>query len=317
MNYRPLGRTGLSVSEIGLGTWAFGGKAYGSVEETDALRAIHGALDSGVTFFDTAPLYGVAGQPGVAEVILGRGLGSRRDQIVLASKFGRRPGHPTEFHAKGARESVEASLGRLGTDRIDLLFFHSPFGDKEIAQDVWLELGKLQAEGKIRFIGHSVSKFDQTASMARRWSAERKIDVVQAVYSLLNRETAEFCSELHQEGIGIVARESLANGFLAGIFTKETIFPPDSVNSRYTPEELAERIEAAESYRFLVRGDVTTTAQAALRWVLCNEAVSSVLTGAKSEIELRDGLRASEAAPFTRDELRQADVLHVRDFSPA
>lgn len=129
MEYRILGRTGIEVSAVGLGTWAFGSAVYGSVGEADAIATIGQALDKGITFYDTAPLYGEGQQDGIAEQILGRGLGNHRDEVIISTKFGRKvsDGCAPNFHAQRAFSSVEESLRRLGTDHIDVLFFHSPF----------------------------------------------------------------------------------------------------------------------------------------------------------------------------------------------
>lgn len=319
MQYRTLGRTGLEVSAVGLGTWAFGSAVYGSVGESDALATIGRALDTGITFFDSAPLYGEGQRDGIAEEILGRGLGTRRDNVVISTKFGRKvsDGCAPNFHAERAFSSVEESLRRLGTDRIDLLFFHSPFSAAEINDDVWGALDTLRQQGKVRHVGHSISMFQDTEGMARAWYADRKIDAVQVVYSLMNRESERLITELGANGCGVVARESLANGFLTGTINRDTVFPPGSMNTRYSREEIAERVDYVDSLRFLVRGRVTGMAQAALRWVLDNPRVSLVLTGARNPAELNDGAAAADLPPFTPDELCRAEALHTKDFPAA
>lgn len=322
MKYRNLGATGLTVSEVGLGTWAFASQIYGDVSERSALDTIAAALDHGITFFDTSPLYGTPTEDGVAEVILGRGLGARRAEVVVSSKFGRyaRAGTEAKFSAARARESVEGSLRRLGTDHLDVLFFHSPFGADDIRDDVWEELDKLRVEGKVRAIGHSISKFAHTEGMARVWAAERRIDVIQVVYSLMNRESSKLIADLASGGgaaIGVVARESLANGFLSGAVTRETQFAENNINARYPAEEIAERIDYLESIAFLVRGDVGTMPQAATRWVLDNPGVSTVLSGAKNPAELRDWVDGAAAAPYTAEEHARAAAVHRRDFQAA
>jgi aryl-alcohol dehydrogenase-like predicted oxidoreductase len=319
MKYRNLGRTELRCSEIGLGTWAFASQVYGEVAETEAINAIRAALEAGITFFDTAPLYGTPQRDGVAEEILGKGLGSERNKIIISTKFGRNSseGNTPNFHAKRARESVEASLRRLKTDRLDILFFHSPFGAHEIHDDVWEALEKLQHAGKIRFIGHSISLFQNTQSMARQWASERKIDVIQVVYSLLNREATTLIHDLGQEKIGIVARESLANGFLSGAITNDTQFPPDHLNARYSREEIAERVEQVQRLSFLVRGDIKSVPQAAMRWVLDNPQVSLVLSGAKNQKEISECAAAAEARPYSNEEMQRADAVHQKDFQAA
>lgn len=319
MKYRTLGRTDLRCSEVGLGTWAFASNAYGDVTEVAAKNAVRASLDHGVNFFDTAPLYGTPEADGVAEKILGRALGGERERVIVSTKFGRNPslGGSPQFHARRARESVEESLRRLGTDRIEILFFHSPFSPAEINDDVWEALGELKDEGKIRHVGHSISMFEQTGSMARTWAEERKIDVVQVVCSLMNRQARQLVADLGASGIGVVAREALANGFLTGAIARETVFPKNNLNSRYTRDEISERVEYAEKLRFLVRGEIQTLPQAALRWVLDQPGVSLVLSGARNRAEILDGAAASDASSFTPEELRRAEAIHPRDFSAA
>ena len=319
MKYRTLGRTGLPCSEIGLGTWAFASQVYGAVTEAEAITAIRAALDAGVNFFDTAPLYGTPQRDGVAEEILGKGLGGERNSIIISTKFGRNSseGNTPNFHAKRARESVEASLRRLRTDRLDVLFFHSPFGAAEIHDDVWEALDKLKREGKIRFVGHSISLFQDTQGMARQWAGERKIDVIQVVYSLLNREATALIRDLGQENIGMVARESLANGFLSGTITKDTQFAAEHLNARYSREEIAERVEQVQRLAFLVRGDIKSVPQAAMRWVLDHPQVSLVLSGAKNQKEILECAAAAEATPYAPDELQRAEAVHQKDFQAA
>lgn len=321
MKYRTLGRTGLRVSEIGLGTWAFGSPVYGAVGTGDATTAIRGALDAGITFFDTAPLYGSPQEDGIAERILGSALGADRDRVCVSTKFGRYPtrGHlDTYFHAAGVSESVEQSLRRLGTDRLDVLFFHSPQSREQIHDDIWAALEKLKRDGKVRAVGHSLSWFAETQSAARDWAAERKIDVVQVVYSLMNRETETFIADVAGLGIGVVARESLANGFLGGAFTKDTVFPAGSLNARYSRGEITERVAAADRYKqLLVRGDIPSLAAAAMRWVLDNPHVSLVLAGSRKLDEILGCAAAADAAPYSPAELAAARQLHTKDFPAA
>lgn len=319
MNHRQLGSTGISVSEIALGTWAFASQVYGQVSGEEAHRTVHAALDQGVTVFDSAPLYGTAEKDGIAEEILGRALGSNRDKVVVMSKFGRysTDGAAPNFHARRARESVEGSLRRLGTDRLDVLFFHSPFGPQDIHDDVWEELGRLREEGKVRVVGHSISMFQDTCDMALEWARERRIGAIQVVLSLLNREASDLIATMGQLGVGVVARECLANGFLSGTVTRETTFGPDNLNSRYSREEIIERVEQVERLNFLVRDDIQSMPMAAMRWVLDQPGISTVLTGASNASQLRDCAAASGARPYSEAELTKAADLHKRDYPAA
>ena len=319
MQYRSLGRTEIEVSEIGLGTWAFASQIYGHVDRSDARETVAAALEAGVNFFDTAPLYGDNERDGISEEILGKALGGRVSDVVISTKFGRysTDGAAPNFHAQRARESVEGSLRRIGRTHIDVLFFHSPFGPEDIHDDVWAELDKLKDEGKVRFLGHSISMFEQTEGMAREWAADRKIDVIQVVYSLMNRQSADLIADLGAQGIGVVARESLANGFLSGTINKDTVFPDGHLNARYPREEIEARVDYVDSLSFLMRDEVETVPQAAFRWVLENLDVSLVLSGASNADQLTECAAVSDMPAYSDEELARADEIHVRDFQAA
>jgi len=319
MNYRTLGRTGIRCSEVGLGTWAFASQIYGAVDRSDAVNTVRAALDNGINFFDTAPLYGDNERNGISETVLGSALGDQLNNVVISTKFGRysTDGAAPNFHAKRAFESVEGSLRRLGRETIDVLFFHSPFGAHDIHDDVWDALAKLRQDGKVRFIGHSISMFADTEGMAREWAAERKIDVIQVVYSLMNRESSALIRDLGEQSVGIVARESLANGFLSGTINKDTIFPDSHLNSRYSREEIADRVDYVEALSFLLRGPIVTVPQAAYRWVLDNPDVSLVLSGASNVDQLIEVTAVSDVDGYTEDELRRTHEIHERDFQAA
>jgi aryl-alcohol dehydrogenase-like predicted oxidoreductase len=320
MKYRTLGRTGIEISEISLGTWAFGNKVYGGVDEKDGINTIHAGIDLGVNIFDTAPQYGTAEQDGVAEIVLGKALKGKRDKVHISTKFGRNPtikNGASQFYKSRIIDSVEESLKRLQTDYIDVLFFHSPFSPEEINDDVWGGIEQVKKQGKVRFIGHSISMFHQTEQMARQWAKEGKIDVVQVVLSLMNKESQQLIEELQEYPIGVFGRECLANGFLSGAITKDTKFAEGTLNARYSRQEIAERVDQVEAFKFLLRGDIETMPQAALRWVLDQKGVSTVLSGAKSISELKGAVSASEARPFTEPELKLAKDLLKKDFEPA
>lgn len=320
MKYRKLGRTGLEVSEISLGTWAFGNNVYGGVPEKDGINTIHAGIDMGINLFDTAPQYGTDKQDGVAEIVLGKALKGKRDKVHISSKFGRNPcieGGRSLFYKSRVIDSVEESLKRLQTDYIDVLFFHSPFSPDEIKDDVWEGIEQVKKQGKVRFAAHSISMFHQTENMARLWAKEDKIDVIQVVLSLMNRESQELIEELQKYPIGVFARECLANGFLSGAITKDTVFAKGTLNARYSREELAERVDQVNAFKFLLRKDITNMPQAALRWVLDQKGISTVLSGAKNIEELKGAVSASHARSFTKEELVLAKEVLKKDFEAA
>lgn len=320
MKRRSLGKTGLECSEIGLGTWALGSRIYGETDDRKALELIQGAVDQGVNFFDTAPLYGSKTEDGVAETVLGKGLGAHLNEVIISTKFGRTATDvvPGRFHASEARKSCEASLRRLGRESIDLFFFHSPFSPDEIHDDVWEELSRLKSEGKIKHIGHSVSIYEQTAEMSAQWMRDRRIEAIQVVLGPFNRETRPLIQTAIEEGCGVVARECLANGFLSGAISKDTVFPEGSLNARYSREEIAERVEYAEQLRSILQtGPIQTLPEATYRWVLDQPGVSLALSGAKNLAELEDCLTASAKPAYSQDTLQAAEAAHKKDFPPA
>ena len=225
---------------------------------------------------------------------------------------------PGRFNAAEARESCEASLGRLGTDHIDLLFFHSPFGPDEIDDDVWEELGRLRSEGKIRFFGHSVSMYDDTRDMSAQWMRDRRIDAIQVVLSPFNREARPLIETAVACDCGVVARECLANGFLSGAIRQDTVFPEGSLNARYSRDEIAERVAYADQLgSIMVEGDIKTLPQATYRWVLDQSGVSLALSGAKNLLELQDVVKASASAPYNLELLKSVEQMHAKDFGAA
>ena len=320
MRRRAFGETGLACSEIGLGTWALGSFVYGEVERAEARNLISQALDIGINFFDTAPLYGNKYEDGVAEIVLGEGLGTRKDQAIISTKFGRtaRQVMPPRFNAAEAKQSCDESLKRLGRDWIDLFFFHSPFEAGEIENDVWQALAELKQAGKIRFIGHSVSMYDDTKALSKQWMSERKIDAIQVVLSPFNRETRPLIATAAGLGRAVVARECMANGFLSGGIRKDTVFPKGSLNARYSREEIAERVDYASALsECLVSGEIASLPQAAYRWTLDQPGVSLALAGPRSVADLMDGVAASRAEASAGKTLVVAEVIHKKEFSPA
>lgn len=320
MEYNILGRTNLPVSKIGLGTWAYGNNVYGGVSELDSINAIHHAFHNGINLFDTAPQYGTKIQDGVAEIVLGKALKGIRKDVIIQTKFGRNPtikDGSSQFNKERILASVDESLMRLQTDYIDVLFFHSPFYADEILDDVWEGINEVVTSGKVRFIGHSISNFHKTEQMARQWALDNKIDVVQVVFSLLNRESESLIKDLSQYPVGIVARECLANGFLSGSINRETVFANGTLNSRYTIDEIAERIDQVAKFEFLIDGDIRNMAQAALRAVIDQTGVNTVLSGAKNKKEIDDALTAANANPFSSQDLMTARALLTKNFEAA
>jgi aryl-alcohol dehydrogenase-like predicted oxidoreductase len=296
MKYRKFGSTGLEVSEVGFGAWAIGGNAYGNsygpTRDEESLRAIQTALELSCTFFDTADCYG----HGHSEELLGTALKGRRSQVVIATKVG------SDFYHDPARlnfteeyifSAVERSLRRLATDYIDLYQLHNPpFSLIESAR-LFDAMEKLKGQGKIRFYGISIHD-PQEGLLAMK---NGRPAAIQVVYNYLRRDAAEeLFPRALAEGVAIVAREPLANGFLTGKYTKDSVFPVGDIRHQWSAKFQAHLISQVQDFAKTAAQSPFTPAQTALRFVLAQPAVSVVIPGCKTADQAEENLRTSELA---------------------
>lgn len=313
MQYRSLGRTGLRVSEIGLGAWALGGNAhgnsYGPTDDKESAAAVRRAVELGSNFIDTADVYGW----GHSEEVLGQALEGMRDQVFLATKVG------GDFYHGGVRMNFEPgyiafaldrSLARLRTDHVDLYQLHNPPAEMIGDPKTYEVLESLKAEGKVAHYG--VSVHEPAEGMA--CIASGRPEVLQIPFSLFRQEWIEdVLPAAHAAGIGIIAREPLGNGFLAGRIGTRARFPPGDIRSYWPPAMIAGRSAAADRLGFLAK-DGRTRAQAALRFVLAFPEVSTTIPGAKTAQQVQENLGGTESPPLTEAEVREARRLYGRDF---
>jgi aryl-alcohol dehydrogenase-like predicted oxidoreductase len=294
MKYRNFGSTGFQVSEIGFGAWAIGGNAhgnsYGPTEDAESLDSIKTALDLGCTFFDTADVYG----HGHSEELLGKALKDARKRVIIATKGGSDfYHHPprlnfTESHLMYA---VEQSLKRLDSDYIDLFQLHNPpFSVIEMGR-LFEPLEKLKTQGKIRFYGISIH--DPAEGLLALKSGHPA--AIQVVYNYLRREAAEeLFPRAIAEGIAIVAREPLANGFLTGKYTKDSVFPVGDIRHQWPSKYQTQMIHRVEEFAKRVNEGPLTQAQSALKFVLSQPAVSVVIPGCKTVSQAEENFRTAD-----------------------
>jgi len=324
MHYGRLGRTGMMVSEIGFGGWPIGGLRWGSVEDENSLAALRRAFDLGINFYDTADVYG----HGHSEELIGRAFASKRPNVVIATKAGVDfyTGEPAKhnFAPDYIRTALERSLERLRTDYVDILQLHNP--PQKLAKDasVWEALADLKREGKVRFFGVSARTVNDAlaylkAAHAGEEHSRRFGDTLQVAFNLLEQEAAAkgVFVEAHRQDRGIIARVPLASGMLTGKYTGDHYFPPTDFRSMWSPGRVGETARRVESLRFLVKPPVESMTQAALAFVLSQDAVSTVITGAKTEAQVEENVRAPELAPLPQDDLRRAEELWERGFTDA
>lgn len=300
MHYRKLGSTGLTVSEIGFGGWAIGGSAdaggtplgWGKTSDDESLATIRRAWELGVTFFDTADSYGF----GRSESLLGIVLSRRRNEAVIATKVGVVRDVDGRVRKDFSRQhislAVDGSLKRLRTDYIDIYQLHNPTLDEAARDDIHEAMDRLQEVGKIRFWGLSVNTPEEGIEIIRRgWGY-----TLQVLYNVLNQAPADELFPLAKEkGYGIIARVPLASGLLSGKFRTDTVFAKDDVRQNFlTPKRLEEVIPRVDEAKSIIGGTARSLAEGALRFVLANDAVSTVIPGARNVRQVEMNASADE-----------------------
>jgi len=282
MNLRPLGSTGLSVSEVGFGAWQLQtGSTWSGMKETDAIRLVQLALELGCNLFDTAPHYGES------ETFLGKALAGRRSEAVIVTKFGHGPDGKNSYEPSRLAPSIEGSLGRLKTDHVDVLLLHNPPADVLSGRHPIHEaIERLRDQGKVRFYGASL---DESAEMDALFGSTRA-DVIEILFNVFHQGPLKSFDRAERKGVGLIAKVPLDSGWLAGRYGANATF--SGVRDRWSPEVIARRARLVEKLRFLEQ-DGHALATAALSFVLAHRAISSVIPGMKSIAQLEQNLAAS------------------------
>ena len=308
MNTRQLGRSGLTVSALGLGCMGMSG-FYGTLDDAESTRTLHRALDLGVTFFDTADMYG----PYLNEELLGRAFRGKRDKYVLATKFGiiRYPNEPDRRGINGRPEYVksacEASLKRLGTDHIDLYYQHRVDPNTPI-EDTVGAMSRLVEEGKVRYLGLS----EAAPASLRRAVAVHPIAALQTEYSLWSREPEdEIIATCRELGIGFVPYSPLGRGFLTGQFKQFEDLAADDYrrnSPRFQGENFQKNLDLVNRIDALAQQKNCTSSQLALAWVLAQGDEVVPIPGTKRVVYLEENLGALEVS-LSKAELAQLDEI--------
>lgn len=302
MRKRKLGARGPELSVIGFGAWAIGGPwrwGWGATDEAEAVRAIRRAVDLGVNWIDTAPVYGL----GRSEEIVGKAIEGRRDEVYIATKCGLRWNDAGDVRhdisPASIRAEVEHSLRRLRLEVIDLYQIHWPTPNQSEVK-AWTELLKLQKEGKVRWIG--VSNFD--VKLMRQCNKTGHVDSLQPPYNLLQREIeTEILPYCLEHGIGVVVYSPMHSGLLSGRFDRSRLAPDDwrSGHPMFNEPQLSRHLQFVDSLRPIAEKYRATVGQLAVAWTLRHAAVTSAIVGARSVQQVEENAKAADCTIKDRD----------------
>jgi aryl-alcohol dehydrogenase-like predicted oxidoreductase len=307
---RRLGNEGFEVSEIGLGCMGMS-EFYGTGDEDESIATIHRAIDLGVTFLDTADMYG----PFTNEKLVGKAIQGRRDEVELATKFGNVRGEDGSFRGVSGkpeyvRECCDASLQRLGVDHIDLYYQHRVDPETPIEETVGA-MKELVEAGKVRYLGLSEAGLDTI----RKAHAVHPISALQSEYSLFTREVEdEVLPALRELGIGFVPYSPLGRGFLTGRFKSIEDMPEDDTRSarfpRFAEENFMKNVELADRVREVADGKGVTPGQLALAWLLAQGNDIVPIPGTKRRKYLEENAGAADV------ELTEEDLRRIEEAMP-
>ena len=304
MKYRRLGRTNLRVSVVGVGTWQFGGEWGKAFDQPEVDAMFRRAKALGINLIDTAECYG----DHTSEAFIGNAIRSDRASWVVATKFGHkfhRPFERTDHRsAADVRPQVEASLRALRTDYVDLLQYHSVRDEEFEDEAVKAEVERLVREGKVRFVGNSVSKNNNTRQVDEcdRFNCA----VLQVIYNRLDRTPEQqVLPSCARQDMGVLARVPLASGMLSGKYKPGVTFPEGDVRGKWADPNRDAKLREVEQIRRTEVPPGTDMATWALAWCLQHPAVTSVIPGCKSVAQVESNARAADL-DIVRDDHPQA-----------
>jgi len=317
MRQRRLGRTGYDVGEIGFGAWAIGG-AWGPVDDTASLMALHAAADAGVTLIDTADVYG----DGHSERLIRQFLSERRgERFIVATKMGRRmPQVAANYTPEAFAGWLDRSRENLGVDTIDLVQLHCPPWEVYYTPELFAACDELVAQGVIAHYGVSVEKVEQ----ALKAIEYPNVASVQIIFNIVRQRPAErFFAEAQRRDVGILARVPLASGLLTGKFSRDSTFAADDhrlfnreggsfdKGETFAGLDYETGLALVDELRGLVP-EGATLAQTALRWILMHDAITVAIPGARTPEQARANAAAADLAP-----LPEATMVRIRQLYEA
>lgn len=324
MNYRTLGKSGFNISEISLGTWQVGGKWGSAFDHDNADKILHAAIDAGINFIDTADVYGE--HPGESETAVGRVVRQRSEEILVATKCGRQlnPHVNASYTPEALTQYVEDSLRRMQLETIDLIQLHCPPTEVYYRPEIFECFERLKEAGKIRHLGVSVEKVEE----ALKAIEYPNVVSVQIIYNIFRQRPAALIFPLAKErNVGVIVRVPLASGLLTGLYDKKTTF--DTGDHRFfnregamfdkgetfagIPYEIG--LQAVEKIKAIFP-DQKNLAPIALKWVLMNENITTVIPGASRPEQVSSNLNALKVPEITAEEFSLLNQIYQTEIKP-
>lgn len=320
MYYRQLGKTDLQVSELSFGTWAIGG-SWGNTNDKASLQALSYAIDAGVNFFDTADVYG----NGHSEELIAKATKGKEADIYVASKFCRRGDikDPATYTEESVTAYLEATLRRLNRDQLDLYQIHCPPFEILKHGEVFEVLDKLKQQGKIRYYGVSVETIEEGLFCLQ----QANISTLQVIFNMLRQKPLdELIPQAKENGVGILARVPLASGLLTGKFSTDHQFEAEdhrhfnrngeafNVGETFSGLTFENGVELSNQLAWIAkdRGNMT---RAALKWILQQDGISTVIPGFKNVQQVKDNLASTTVADFSDHELQKIQTFYQNEVA--
>ena len=318
MNYRILGKTGYSISEVSLGTWQLGSKWGDPFDEKVAIDTMEAAYRAGINFFDTADVY----QGGLSEKAIGKFIKTKRDKIYVVTKCGRRlsPHNAEGYNNENLKKFVDESLENMGVNSLDLVLLHCPPTDVYYRKDVFDALDHLKAEGKIMHYGVSVERVEEAIK-----AMDFDISAVEIIFNMFRLKPAElFFSLAKKNNVGIITRVPLASGILSGKFDMNTTFGARDhrrfnrngesfdKGETFSGVDYQTGIAAANELKMKLKTD--SLALSALRYILMYAEVSTVIPGASNATQIMENVKASVMPAFTEEQMEIVKEVYDRSI---
>ena len=320
MNYRILGKTGFRISEISLGTWQLGSKWGEEFDQQNAMDTLEAAYQAGINFIDTADIY----QGGESEKAIGRFLKTKSDKIFVVTKCGRKldPHCAEGYNAENINRFVEDSLQNMEVDSLDLVLLHCPPSEVYRDKKLFDALDHLKASGKIQHYGVSVESIDEALQ-----ALDHDISAIEIIFNMFRlRPAQELFDRAQEKNVGIIVRVPLASGLLTGKYTSTTIFGAADHRSYNRNGEVFDKGETFSGVDYQVGLQAAqelkeglhteNLALSALRYILMYPAVSSVIPGASSPMQITQNTQATMLPPFTATQMELVEQIYNAHIKP-